>query len=320
MTAQDWIDRRRLRRKLGFWRLAALALVLLALVAGAFYLGGAERRFPGGAQIASVKISGVITEDDDRLKLLEKLGQDPSVQAVVLKINSPGGTTVGGETLYHAVRRLAEKKPVVAEIGTLGASAAYMVALGADRIVAHNSSIVGSIGVIFQYADASRLMETVGVRLDAVRSGPLKAEPSPFAPAPAEAIEMIRRLVMNSYDWFVGIVVERRPLDEAVVRRLADGSIFTGEQGLANGLVDALGGDVETRRWLEEEKGVSPALRVVEHEPSRKGGLPFFRSAVFSVLGLSPDAETLSEALFGKGAQLDGLLSLWQPFPGRSEQ
>ncbi|UHD46772.1 signal peptide peptidase SppA [Aureimonas altamirensis] len=315
MSAQDWIDRRRLRRKLGFWRLAAILLLIAGLLAIPFLMTGGTDALRG-PEIASVKISGVITEDDERLALLEDLADDPRVRAVILKVNSPGGTTVGGETLYHAVRRLAEAKPVVAEIGTLGASAAYMVSLGADRIVAHDSSIVGSIGVIFQYADASRLLDTIGLRVDAVRSAPLKAEPSPFAPAPPEALEMIRRLVSSSFDWFVGLVVERRPLDEPAVRRLADGSIFTGLQGLQNGLVDALGGEAESRRWLEQERDVEPGLDIVEHEPQRKGRYGFLRSATFSLLGLDPAASSLQDALFGTGARLDGLLSLWQPPTG----
>lgn len=311
MSAQDWIDRRRLRRKLSFWRFVAILILLLVLAGLPFLVGG--RGIMRSPQIASVAISGIITENDDRLALLRELGEDDGVRAVILKINSPGGTTVGGETLYKAVRDLAVHKPVVAEIGTLGASAAYMVSLGADRIVAYNSSIVGSIGVIFQYADASRLLDTIGVRIDAVRSAPLKAEPSPFAPAPPEAIDMIRRLVMSSYDWFVGLVVERRPLDEPTVRRLADGSVFTGEQSLANGLIDALGGEAEARRWLEEDRGIPAGLEIVEHEPDEGSRFGFLRGAAYSLLSIDPTGLNLRELFLGQGGRLDGLVSLWQP-------
>ena len=105
MSAQDWIDRRRLRRKLGFWRLAAILLLIAGLLAIPFLMKGGTDALRG-PEIASVKISGVITEDDERLALLEDLADNPRVRAVILKVNSPGGTTVGGETLYHAVRRL----------------------------------------------------------------------------------------------------------------------------------------------------------------------------------------------------------------------
>lgn len=316
MDPQDWIDRRRLRRKLGFWRIAAIVIAGLAVLALAFASGIG----PGegtGDQIARVEISGLITEDKPMLELLDELKDESRVKAVIVKVNSPGGTTVGGETLYHAVRELAAAKPVAAEVGTLAASAGYMIAMAGDRIVAHESSIVGSIGVIFQYVDASELLGRVGVDVEAVKSAPLKAEPSPFAPAPPEAREMIQRLVNSSFDWFVELFAERRQFDQARARALADGSVFTGRQGLDNGLVDALGGEGEVRRWLESERGVPKGLEIVEREPDRDDGswglLGGAKSAFFGWLGLDPRAESLAEAVEGKLGHLDGLLSLWQP-------
>lgn len=316
MDAQGIIDRRRLRRKLGFWRIAAilglaLAAILLAVASG--WRPGANL----GERIARVSISGLITEDEDMLELLEDLKDDRSVRAVIVKVDSPGGTTVGGETLFNAVRDLAAVKPVAAEVGTLAASAGYMVAMATDRIVAHNSSIVGSIGVIFQYVDASVLLGRIGVDVEAVKSAPLKAEPSPFKPAAPGAREMIGRLVDNSFGWFVRLVSERRAMPEDQVRILADGSVFTGEQGLANRLVDALGGEREVRRWFEEERGVPKGLEIVDREPqskdSRLGFLTGARAAVFSWIGLDPKSENLGQALSRATGHLDGMVSLWQP-------
>jgi protease IV len=314
MDAESLIDRRRLRRRLGRWRVLAVLALALAVVA----IGLAAGWRPGTAlqQIARVEVSGLITEDEKLLELLDDLREEDGVKAVIVKVDSPGGTTVGGETLYHAVRRLAETKPVAAEVGTLAASAGYMVAIAADRVVAHNSSIVGSIGVIFQYVNASELLGRIGVDVNAVKSAPLKAEPSPFAPAPPEAIEMIRRLVLNSYDWFVGLVAERRGFTPEAARQLADGSVFTGEQGLANRLVDALGGEEEIRRWLESERGVPKDLEIVEREPKQDGtwGLgAHAQGALFRMLGLDPQARDLPAALGLPTPRLDGLLSLWQP-------
>ncbi|MBB3952253.1 signal peptide peptidase SppA [Aureimonas jatrophae] len=314
MDAESLIDRRRLRRRLGRWRVLAVLALALAVVA----IGLAAGWRPGTAlqQIARVEVSGLITEDEKFLELLDDLREEDGVKAVIVKVDSPGGTTVGGETLYHAVRRLAETKPVAAEVGTLAASAGYMVAIAADRVVAHNSSIVGSIGVIFQYVNASELLARIGVDVNAVKSAPLKAEPSPFAPAPPEAIEMIRRLVLNSYDWFVGLVAERRGFTPEAARQLADGSVFTGEQGLANRLVDALGGEEEIRRWLESERGVPKDLEIVEREPKQDGtwGLGArAQGAFFRMLGLDPQARDLPAALGLPTPRLDGLLSLWQP-------
>ena len=137
------------------------------------------------------------------------------------------------------MRLLAQKKPVVAQVGTLAASAGYMIASAADHIVARKSSIVGSIGVLVQFPDLTGLMDKVGIKLEEVKSSPLKAEPSPFNPTTEEERAMIRRMILDSYDWFVGIVDERRPLTRAEVTALADGSVFTGRQAL----------DQQTRRF-----------------------------------------------------------------------
>ncbi|KQT64337.1 MULTISPECIES: signal peptide peptidase SppA [unclassified Aureimonas] len=317
--AQDLIDRRRLRRKLGFWRVAAI-VALGALVVGVpLALTSNKRSAPVlGGQIARVEISGIITEDDKLLDLLDDLKDDDAVKAVILKIDSPGGTTVGGETLYRAARAIAEVKPVAAEVGTLAASAGYMVAVASDHIVAHQTSIVGSIGVLFQYVDASVLLGNVGVKVSAIKSSPMKAEPSPFAPAPPEAEAMIRRSVLDTYEWFVALVDERRPFDAAEARRLADGSVFTGGQGLQNRLIDAVGGEAEVRAWLEDTRGVAKDLDIVDREPEKEGGFASSvfgsaRAAVFSTLGLDPAAESLPQALTRSVGHLDGLISLWQP-------
>ncbi|WP_246191138.1 signal peptide peptidase SppA [Aureimonas leprariae] len=321
-NAQELIDRRRLRRKLGRWRVAAILCLAAAVVALALPLArtgrldGLFRRDAGAIQtIARVSVEGIITEDDDLIELLGDLGEEKNTRAVILKIDSPGGTTVGGEAIYEAVRRLAEKKPVAAEVGTLAASAGYLIASGSDHIVARQTSIVGSIGTIFQYVDASQLLGNVGVSVNAIKSSPLKAEPSPFAPAPEEAKAMIQRMVLDSYEWFVGIVANRRPIDLAEVRRLADGSVFTGRQALQNRLVDAIGGEDETRRWLEGDRQVPKGLEIVEREPKREGyGLPFFaraKSALFGAFGLDP------KTVVGTGASVSGgMMSLWRPPAG----
>ncbi|KQT43098.1 Clp protease [Aureimonas sp. Leaf454] len=323
--AQDLIDRRRLRRKLGFWRVATI-LSLGALVVGVPFAltmrGGGDAAI--GRQIARVAIEGVITENEKLLELLKDLKEDDRVKAVILKIDSPGGTTVGGETLYRAAREIAAVKPVAAEVGTLAASAGYMVAAASDHIVAHQTSIVGSIGVLFQYVDASVLLGHVGLKVSAIKSSPLKAEPSPFAPAPPEAEAMIRRTVLDTYEWFVALVDERRPFDAAEARRLADGSVFTGGQSLENRLIDAIGGEAEVRAWLEGPRGVEKDLEIVDREPETEGGFgaSIFagaRASLFSTLGLDPSATSLPDALGRSVGHLDGLLSLWQPPSGRTE-
>ena len=312
--ADDIIDRRRLRRKLMFWRAMALVVVVLAVAAFSSWAMRDRLSGAGGTHIAKVKIEGTIVEDEELLKRLERIGEADSVKGVILSIDSPGGTTVGGEAIYEAVRKLAEQKPVVAQVGTLAASAGYMIASATDHIVARQSSIVGSIGVLVQFPDVSELMAKIGVKLEGVKSSPLKAEPSPFTPTTEEERAMIRALVMDSYEWFVGLVQDRRPLDRAEVLALADGSIFTGRQALDSKLVDSLGGEEEAVRWLGT-RGVDGELEVVEWKPRNQGGWwgVGSQATIASLLGL----DRLVDALFARAGLeplfLDGLVSVWQP-------
>lgn len=318
--ADDIIDRRRLRRKLTFWRAAAL-LVLVAAAGLAFArfgggLGGAE-----ADHIARIRIEGTITENEELLKRLKDITESERVKGVILTVDSPGGTTAGGEALYEAVRKMAEAKPTVAQVGTLAASAGYMIASAADHIVARQSSIVGSIGVLFQYPDVTGLMEKIGVKLEGVKSSPLKAEPSPFTPTTEEERAMIRSLVMDSYDWFVGLVDERRPLSREEVLAVADGSIFTGRQALARKLVDELGGEEAARAWLAG-RGVPAGLEVVEWKERRSGRDWLLGAAAGEIvarwLGLPRGSGDLVAELGADRIFLDGLVSVWHPDLGRT--
>ena len=315
-TADDLIDRRRLRRKLTFWRVAALLVAAVAIIGTAVALYGEDFAGKSVDHIAKVKIEGTILEDEELLKRLDDIRKSRTVRGVILAIDSPGGTTAGGEAIFEAVRALAAEKPVVAQVGTLAASAGYMIASATDHIVARQSSIVGSIGVLVQFPDFTGLMDKVGIKLEEVKSSPLKAEPSPFNPTTEQERAMIRSMILDSYDWFVGIVEDRRPLTRPEVLALADGSVFTGRQALGKKLIDRLGGEKEAIAWLSS-KGVTGSLEVVEWKPKREdSGWLFSRSvadAVGEMIGL-PGAgadmlrETGADRLF-----LGGLVSVWHP-------
>jgi protease IV len=314
MTPDDIIDRRRLRRKLGFWRILAL---LAALIAGGglyyAYFGPDARKYSAD-HIAKVRIEGTITEDEELLGRLSEIEKSETAKGLILQIDSPGGTTAGGEAIYEAVRKVAAKKPVAAQIGTLGASAGYMIAVAADHVVARQSSIVGSIGVIFQYPDVSQLLGNVGVKVESIKSSPLKAEPNFFTPASEEAKAMIGRMIADSYDWFVGIVDERRPFDRSQTLALADGSVFTGRQAVKNRLIDELGGEEQSVAWLHG-KGIDAKLDVVEWERASErtaGFLPGFSARVLEqMLGLPSGTGAQMREGLEKHMFLDGLLSLW---------
>jgi protease IV len=314
MTPDDVLDRRRLRRKLGFWRIMALIAVLAA--GTGLYLAwfGPNAQRLAADHVAKVRIEGTITEDEDLLERLADIEMSETAKALIIQVDSPGGTTVGGEAIYEAVRKVAAKKPVAAQIGTLGASAGYMIAIAADHVVARQSSIVGSIGVIFQYPDVSQLLGNVGVKVESIKSSPLKAEPNYFTPSSEESKAMIRKMILDSYDWFVGIVDERRPFDRTQTLALADGSVFTGRQAVKNKLIDELGGEEQSLAWLKS-KGIDEKLEVVEWErtPERTAGLlpGLSASIVENVLGLPTGAASELREGIEKHMFLDGLLSLW---------
>lgn len=316
LTADEIIERRRMRRKVAFWRVAAFLVLAAAIIAVAAAGGLFEGRMRD--HVARVKIEGFISDDRKLVEMLDRISRNEHVRAVILDISSPGGSTVGGEAIYEAVRKLNETKPVVASVGTLAASAAYMIACGTERIVARNSSIVGSIGVLFQYGDASVLLDKIGVKIDAIKSSPLKAEPSPFAPASEEAKQMIGRVVSDSYEFFVGLVAERRKLEPFKARQLADGSIFTGTQGLANGLVDEIGGEDVAKDWLAKEKSIPKDLKIIEWKPDREDDGVFGNVAgmaqLIRLLGVEPYALELMQLreLLSKSLFLDGLVSVMQ--------
>ncbi|WP_157014209.1 signal peptide peptidase SppA [Mesorhizobium xinjiangense] len=311
--ADDLIDRRRLRRKLTFWRAAAFLVAAAAIIAMALW--GLDRPGLGASpHVAKVKIEGTITEDEELLDRLKRIGEADAVKGVIVSIDSPGGTTAGGEAIYEAVRSLAQKKPVTAQVGTLAASAGYMIASAADHIVARQSSIVGSIGVLVQYPDVTGLMDKLGIKLEEIKTSPLKAEPSPFNPTTEEERAMVRAMILDSYDWFVGLVTERRPLSRQEVLQLADGTVFTGRQALQRKLVDALGGEDQALEWLHG-KGVDADLDVVEWKRQREGAVAWLPgiASIARAIGLSAGGSEFLRELGAERIFLDGLVSVWQP-------
>ena len=298
VDADYLVDRRRLKRRLVFWRIAAVCALVVAVVA-AF---GRIQHVAGGSYVARLTVDGLIVEDADRLNALSELVTDDDAKALIVRINSPGGTVVGGESLYRYLRRVAEHKPVVAVFGGLGTSAAYMAALGCDYIVAREGTITGSIGVILQTTDLTGLLDKIGVKPEAVKSTPLKAQPNPLEPFTPAARAVIQNVIGDLYEMFVGLVKERRDLTGDEVARVTDGRVFTGRQALDNGLVDAIGGEPEARLWLEQTHGIDAAIPVesIEFENTEEMVRRLF-------------GESIGKVLFSERLRLDGVVSLWHP-------
>lgn len=313
-TTESLLDRRRLRRKLTRWRVFGIAAAALAI--GAMTLGGDSFGYKGH-QIARVSIEGMISENREQLKMLKKIAEDDKVDGMLLFINSPGGTTSGGEAIYDAVRKIAAKKPVVAQFGTLAASAGYIVGLSADHIVAHGNTITGSVGVIMQWPEISTLLDKVGVKVNEIKTGPLKASPSFFEPAPPEARAVLQSMVGEGFQWFEGLVESRRGIKVATVPGLKDGRVLSGREALTAKLVDEIGGEDEAVKWLEDKKGVKKGLKVVDWKP-KKGDWSVGRvisGSAGEVIGSS--AASFVKNMAGDGPfsalSLDGLVSVWHP-------
>ncbi len=296
IDSDSMADRRRLKRRLALWRLLAFAAVA-ALIAVSF---DASPRLPGMRHIAAVTVDGIILGDRPLERAIRDLADDQSVAAMIVHIDSPGGTTFASEALYRAILAVGETRPVVAVLDGVAASGAYMAALAADHIVARKSTVTGSIGVVFQAMNFAGLMEKLGVEGELVRSGPLKAEPNPFGPMPPEARAATRRVVDSLHDMFVAMVAERRELPAPEASRLADGRVYTGAMAVESGLIDGLGGLEEAVVWLEEEAGVTAGLPINDVQIDRP------QAPIDRLISLFVGKSVLTERL-----GLDGPVSLW---------
>jgi protease-4 len=295
------LDRRRLKRRLFFWRsFAVLAVMAAVLVA----LRVSDLRFVG-SHVARLTVSGVITADRKLDREVAKIADDARAKALLVLVDSPGGSVGGGQALHNAIARVAAKKPVVVVMGGTAASAGYMIAVPATRIFAQESTLTGSIGVLLETGDISGLLKSIGVSADPIVSGPLKDQPSFVKPLSSEGRQMLQGLVMDMYDQFVDMVAQGRHMDTGRVRELADGRPYTGRQAMKLGLVDAIGGEQDARQWLAQAKGISADLPV---EDVSSGS--YASRALSSSLGWI--VTELWKSVLSQGVILDGAQVVWQ--------
>jgi protease-4 len=311
------LDRRQLRRRLSLWR--GLAITGLVIAIGGYMLSADETSGVFAQKhVARVAFTGTISENRAELELLRKVREAKNVAGVIVFVNSPGGTTTGGEAIYEELRQVAAKKPVVAQFGTVAASAGYIVGLAADHIVARGNTITGSVGVIMQWPEVSELLSKVGVKMNEVKSGELKASPSMFAPADEPSLSVVREMIGDGFRWFASLVETRRGIKIADIPGLEKGRIFSGREAVANKLVDEIGGEPEAQRWLEEKRGVEKDLKVIDWRPaaaSSWGLMSSISSMAGNLFGAEGRevAEILSRTRAFATLGLDGMLSVWQP-------
>ena len=318
LDADAIVDRRRMRRKLTFWRVSALVIALLAVIGTAFVFVPGSRLMPQGAYIARIQVQGLIRGNQGRVEALARLGKSRA-RAVIVHIDSPGGTTAGSEQLYGALRELQSKKPMVVVVDGLAASGAYIAALSAEHILAQETSLVGSIGVLFQYPNFTDVLKTIGIKVEEVKSSPLKAAPNGFEPTSPEARAAIEAVVLDSYAWFKGLVKDRRKMDDPLLAQVSDGRVFTGRQAVGLKLVDGLGNEKAALDWLEKEKKVPANTPVRDYSlQPRFSELSFLHVAAwtFEAVGLNVIAHRIEEWGAVQAVErlnLDGLLALWHP-------
>jgi protease IV len=272
----------------------------------------------GSDHIARVRITGLIRNDQERVESLEKLAKASSAKAVIVHIDSPGGTTAGSEQLHEALKGIAAAKPLVVVVDGLAASGGYIAAMSADHIVAQETSLVGSIGVLFQYPNVGELLKIVGVKIEEIKSTPLKAAPNGYEPTSPEARAAIEALVKDSYAWFRGMVRDRRKMDGAALDTVTDGRVFTGRQALTLRLIDQIGNEKTAVAWLTTEKGIKADMPVrnwqLKPRFSDLGMLHLAAAVALDALGLRSFAERIEGSVQAvEKLNLDGLLALWHP-------
>ncbi|CEO17664.1 Putative signal peptide peptidase SppA [Rickettsia monacensis] len=262
------IERRQIKSRLLIWKLAAI--ILIAIV---FLLVGKDfapkEVLPINSNedyIASVLIDEIILEDEKRDKKLKKIIDDSHIKALIVNVNSPGGTVVGSEKIYNILRKISEKKPVVIVMGTIAASGGYLISLGGDYIVSHNGTITGSIGVILQTAEVTELAQKLGIKFNNFKSGELKAVPNPTEKLTEAVRVAIMENIEDTYNFFLELVSERRNLPIEEVKKLADGRVYSGRQALKLKLVDAIGSEDTALKWLQEVKKINVNLLVKDYQ------------------------------------------------------
>lgn len=304
LDADTLLDRMQLKHQLTRWRTVAIVLLtLLALLL--VHRDFAVTELPGREYIARITVEGVITDDAKRREMLDNLQTNEQVKAVLVYMDTPGGSAIGGEELYLQLSALAEQKPVVILMRTVCASAGYMGALGGSHILAREGSLTGSVGVIIQTMELTDMAESLGITPIIVRSGSNKAAPNPLDELTSSQRDMVENVVDDFYRFFLNLVKTERELNAAQIAVIQDGRIFTGRQALEIGLIDGLGGEKEALAWLEAQHSIPADMTIKNISPRREP-----ENILNRLNQLAEHAVTRAENLT---LGLDGLVSIWHP-------
>jgi protease-4 len=293
-------------KKTRFWRLVAFVIPLIALLGFGFY----QITNNNSDYIAEIAINGMIIDADKQAEQILKLHDDKNVKAVIVAVNSPGGTTYDSEILYNALRTVASKKPVVAYMKNIAASGGYIVALSAEKIFAAKNTITGSIGVLLQVPNAQKLLDNIGVSVLEIKSSPIKGEPNYFAKTPQEAVDNLKSMVDDTNIWFSDLVKERRPdIKPENFSALTNGSVYTGQQAVNNKLIDGIGGKPEAQKYLITQHKLDKKIEIVPVVFDNDDEKSMINQLIGSFSG---DLLQIAKNIFQLDIKhIDGLLSLW---------
>jgi len=258
--------------------------------------------FPAGNKVGVVKVEGVITGSEEIIRELEELAKDDGVKAIVIRIDSPGGSVAPTQEIYDTILEVGKKKKIVASMGSIAASGGYLLACGAEKIVANPGTITGSISAIMHFANVQELMRKVGVTSSVIKSGKYKDIGSPVRDMTDEEKTLIRQLVDDVYEQLLDTVSQRRKMPRENVRQIADGRILTGRQALQAGLVDFLGNQKYAVRLAGKLAGIEGEPEVVY--PSEEK--PFFLDLLVENMAMS-----VRKALVQERQKLEGLNFLY---------
>lgn len=271
------IERKKMKSLLIRWKFAALAAVIFCIFL--FVENSSEENITlgdavsgGGDYIASIEINGIIIEDLDRIRKLSDLADDNKIKAVIVHINSPGGSIVGSELLYNAFRKISEQKPIISVMGSVATSGGYMIALGTDYIFCQNGTMTGSIGVLMQMAEITELAENLGIKFENFKSSELKAAPNPTEKITPAVRDAVMNSIYDAHDYFIELVAKHRKMNLKFARDIADGRVYTGRQAVDNNIVDEIGFEDDALKWLQAERDVDSKLKIKKYKLKNKLG------------------------------------------------
>lgn len=302
LNADTLLDRIYLKNQARRWRIIALVLGLVCLLVLVSKTNDFSSKLEG-EHIARLTVEDVIEDDAKRHELLKEIAEDDQVKALILRMDSPGGGTVGSEEIYLDLRAVAKKKPVICTMRSYATSGGYLAAIGADYILAREGTITGSIGVIMQTAEITSLAQKLGIKPITVKSGNMKASPNPFEVFSEKDRVLVQGIISDFYDYFINLVKKRRKMTDEQIAAIADGRVVSARTALKLNMIDAIGGEKEALEWLEKEHQIDPSLDILDKEAEED----------------KPTMETLLEGYASKIitnnllVKLDGLVSIWQP-------